>query len=305
MRFTSRFTIVVPVLLAVVLLATVTVSAALAATPLVSSKWVRDHLGKDGIVMLDLQGPRGYARAHVPGSVGTDYRQWRTVAANGTPAMLPPAAYLEKLIGALGISNDTHVVLLPVGFSAGDVAVATRIYWTFKAMGHANISLLQGGLVDYAMKRKFPLSNQPVTPVAATFKAHPVAGFDAGRAGVLKAIEDGIQLVDSRSAAEYRGERHARGDRPGTIPTARLLTYSDLTEPKSGAFLPVPALKARFAAAGIDPDKPLITFCHTGHRASLSWFVLHELLGNTKARLYDGSMAEWAKDKKLPMVIGK
>ncbi len=305
MRLTSRLAVLVPALLAAMLLAAMTVSAALAATPLVSSKWVRDHLGKDGIVMLDLQGQRGYSRAHVPGSVSTDYGQWRTVAASGTPAMLPPAAYLEKLIGALGIGNNTHVVLLPVGFSAGDVAVATRIYWTFKAMGHDAVSLLQGGLVDYAMKKKYPLSNQPVTPAAVTYTAHPVTHFDAGRAGVLKAIEDGTQLVDSRSLAEYQGKRHGRGDRPGTIPTAKLLTYSDLTEPKSGAFLPVAALKSRFEAAGIDPSKPLITFCHTGHRASLSWFVTHELLGNGKARLYDGSMAEWAKDKKLPMVIGK
>jgi thiosulfate/3-mercaptopyruvate sulfurtransferase len=305
MRLTSRFTVLVPALLAVVLMATMTVSAALAASPLVSSTWVRDHLGKDGIVMLDLQGQRGYARAHVPGSVSTDYGQWRTMAASGTRAMLPPPAYLEKLAGALGISNDTHVVLLPVGFSAGDMAVATRIYWTFKAMGHDNVSLLQGGLVDYAMKKKFPLSNQPVTPAAATFKAHPVNGFDAGSAGVLNAIENGIQIVDARSADEYRGKRYGRGERPGTIPTAKLLTYSDLTEPKSGAFLPVAELKARFMAAGIDPARPLVTFCHTGHRASLSWFVAHELLGNTEARLYDGSMAEWAKDKKLPMVIGK
>ncbi|MCG7976375.1 MAG: sulfurtransferase, partial [Candidatus Thiodiazotropha taylori] len=44
-----------------------------------------------------------------------------------------------------------------------------------------------------------------------------------------------------------------------------------------------------------------INYCHTGNRASLAWFVSHELLGNSQAKLYDGSTQEWAADSTLPM----
>jgi len=44
-----------------------------------------------------------------------------------------------------------------------------------------------------------------------------------------------------------------------------------------------------------------INFCNTGHWASLGWFASHELLGNKKARMYDGSMLEWSADESLPM----
>jgi thiosulfate/3-mercaptopyruvate sulfurtransferase len=50
----------------------------------------------------------------------------------------------------------------------------------------------------------------------------------------------------------------------------------------------------------IDNSLPTVVYCHTGHRASLSWFVLHELLGNEKAILY-GSTREWATRQDLPV----
>ncbi len=51
----------------------------------------------------------------------------------------------------------------------------------------------------------------------------------------------------------------------------------------------------------IDNDLPTVEFCHTCHGSSLSWFVLHEILGNKKAILYDGSTREWASRKDLPV----
>jgi len=44
-----------------------------------------------------------------------------------------------------------------------------------------------------------------------------------------------------------------------------------------------------------------ITFCDTGHLASVGWFVGHELRGNRKVKMYDGSMVEWTKDPKVPV----
>jgi thiosulfate/3-mercaptopyruvate sulfurtransferase len=42
----------------------------------------------------------------------------------------------------------------------------------------------------------------------------------------------------------------------------------------------------------------MITYCNSGQWASASWFVFSELLGNSKARLYDGSMHQWALERR-------
>ena len=104
-----------------------------AATPLVNAQWVKDNLAKPDVVFLDVRGSAGAFRAgHIPDAVFTSYGRdkWR-VEMQGVPGMLPPVKNLEKLIGGLGIGNDTHVVLVPGGYSSGDMGVATRIYWTF------------------------------------------------------------------------------------------------------------------------------------------------------------------------------
>ena len=280
-------------------------STAFAASPLVDSAWVKAHLGKPGIVFVDIQGPRGFPRAHIPGAVSANYAQWRTTGPKGTPQMMPPVSKLEKIIGNMGIDNKTHVVLTPIGQSAGDMAVATRIYWTFKALGHKDISILDGGLITYAIRLKNPLAKGEYTPEPRIYKASPQAGFVATREDVLKAIDNKISIVDARTPDEYTGKRAGRGDRPGHIPGARLLPHYALFDAKAGKLYGKARLEGLFKQAGIPLTGDQILYCHTGHRASLSWFVASEVLGNSKARLYDGSIMEWAKDKNLPMVMPK
>ena len=40
-----------------------------AATPLEDAVWVKDQIGKEGVVMLDLRTPASYKKGHVPGAV--------------------------------------------------------------------------------------------------------------------------------------------------------------------------------------------------------------------------------------------
>lgn len=278
---------------------------ATAAAPLVDADWVKANLGKPGIIFVDMQGTKGFARAHIPGAASTDYGKWRQRSDAGVRAQLPKTAYLEQLIGGLGIDADTHVVLTPIGQSAGDLSVATRIYWSFKAMGHQEISILNGGLIDYALKKKYPLANGTGQPPAKTYKAKPDMHMVASAEDLLLALENGDSIVDARTPKEYKGQVAGRGERPGAVPGAKLLPHYTLTKPKSGALPDAAALKAMFEKAGVAVSGPQIAYCHTGNRASLNWFVAHELLGNKQARLYDGSMLEWARNKAYPLVLPK
>ena len=125
-----------------------------AAEPLVDADWLLANLNNPKLVVLDLQPQATYRRLHIPGAVHSDYADWRKPDPRNTPKMIPSVSSLEQLIGGLGIDNETQVVLVVTGRSASEMAAATRVYWTLKALGHDEVSILDGGLVAYAESRR-------------------------------------------------------------------------------------------------------------------------------------------------------
>ena len=85
------------------------------------------------LVVLDIRsaidggGAEAYAQGHIPGAVHSDYDKagWR-VTRNGVPFMLPTTAELEKLIGELGIDEDSHVVVVPAGVQRDSISARPR-----------------------------------------------------------------------------------------------------------------------------------------------------------------------------------
>lgn len=284
-----------------------------AAEPLVDVNWVKANLGKPGIVLLDVRWPQSkaeYLRAHVPGAIYTDYAKdgWRTKDKNGTPAMLPEPAAVEKLIGGLGIDNKTHVVLIPKGGNSLDVGAATRVYWTFKVMGHDNVSILDGGWLAWSVedeKTKKPLNPMEagnVEPKAKAFKANVRADMIPSKADVQKALAAKTLLVDNRPSDYYLGvTHHPDTKRSGTIPGAKNLPEAWITKDNRGKFRDKAGLEKLYAAAGVPTSGEQVNFCNTGHWASVGWFASSEILGNKKAKMYDGSMVEWSADQAAPM----
>lgn len=277
------------------------------AQPLVDVNWVKANAGKPGIVMLDVSGAlTDYMRGHVPGAVFTDYAKdgWRVKDKNGTPGMLPEPAQIEKLVGGLGIDNSTHVVILPAGANATDMGTATRLFWTFKVMGHDKVSILDGGMAAYTADKKNPNPLEPgrVTPQAKMFKATFRPEYLATKEQVQQAVAKGTPLVDNRPADYYVGvTRSPVAKTAGTIPGAKSLPINWLTENDSGKFRSSAELQKLYQAAGVNTTGDQVTFCNTGHWASVGWFVSNVLLGNKNAKMYDGSMAEWTADDKAPI----
>ncbi len=127
-----------------------------AAESLISAEALKEKLGTPNLVVLDIRSvidggsAETYAKSHIPGAVHSDYDKagWR-VTRNGLPFMLPSVPQLEKLIGELGIDEDSYVVVVPAGVSATDFGSATRIYWTLKVAGISNLSILDGGIAAW------------------------------------------------------------------------------------------------------------------------------------------------------------
>jgi thiosulfate/3-mercaptopyruvate sulfurtransferase len=286
----------------------------LAAQPLVDGDWVAGNLGKSDIVVLDIRNKidKGskevYEQGHIPGAIYSNYLDdgWRTTK-DGVDGMLPDAADLEGLIGGLGIGNDDHVVIVPAGVSAVDYGSATRIYWTFKVMGHDNVSILNGGYalwtgqgraVEFGSNRREPKS----------FKAQFRPELVASRDDVAQVVKTGkgAVLIDNRPSQLYVGEKKAeKAARYGAIPGARNIPQDEFYGKSGNEFTKLDQLAQMWRDAGIAEGSEQITYCNTGHWASLGWFASSELLGNKRTRIYDGSIYDWSQKTELPMVNTK
>ena len=277
--------------------------------PLVEADWVHAHKDDPNVVVLDVRNAitedsrETFEQGHIPGAVYSNYLEagWRTERAD-VPGQLPSVASLEALIGGLGIGNDDHVVVVAAGENALDMGSATRVYWTFKVLGHDKVSVLNGGHAAYA--ENYPLATGWTEREPALFTGTLQRDLIADRRQVASALRSGTGLMDNRPPEQYRGEaKHDAATQPGTLPGARNVPEASLTE--GGAFVSAERIAELLNDAGLDSESEQIAFCNTGHWASLGWFASHELLGNDKVAVYDGSMTDWTRHDGEVEVIGE
>lgn len=276
--------------------------------PLVDTQWAKDHLSDDKIVFIDLRNKidggnyETWLEGHVPGSVHSDYLNagWR-VGRDDVVGLLPTEADFSALAQKLGVSADSHVVLIPAGVNSTDFGSAARAYWTFKVFGHEAVSILDGGYAKWA--KDFPnLIEQGarVAPFAGNF----VARFDdaayASTTGVQAVLgKDDVLLLDARTEEQFIGEaKHGKALQAGHIPGAVLQSQADAYNASTNQLKSVAELTQIYADHA---DKPIISYCNTGHWAATNWFVLSEVLGRKDVKLYDGSMVEWTANSENPL----
>jgi thiosulfate/3-mercaptopyruvate sulfurtransferase len=189
------------------------------------------------------------------------------------------------------------------GHNALDLGSATRVYWTFKVLGHDKVSILDGGMAAY-QAAEAPTARQPQPPPQKTFVARVREDMLIGKEDVARAIQAGTVLVDHRPSHMYLGiTRPGPVERSGTLPGARNLPEAWLTENDGGKLRAPDTLARLYEFAGVPTRGEQIAFCNTGHWASLGWFASSEIMGNPDVTVYDGSMVEWSRDPDLPMEV--
>jgi len=274
--------------------------------PLVSVQWLNGHLHDANVVVLDIRSaidgstPEAFAQAHIPGSVHSDYDKggWRVTRGN-VPFMVPTKPELEKLIGDLGIDEDSHVVVVPAGVNVLDFGSAARTYWTLKYTGVRDVSILDGGLAAWKAAG-LTLDNGPHAPSPAIFTAKLDKSILAEATEVEKIeASGGATLLDARPASFFTGKEKAPAAASyGHIPGALSLDSAKFYDPASNRLKPKAALAA---IAALVPAGFVVSYCNTGHWAATDWFVMHELLGRANAKLYAGSMVEWTSNASRPI----
>ncbi len=277
--------------------------------PLVDAAWLKQNLNNPDLVVIDIRtkdeggAAEGFAAGHIPGAVFADYNLagWRTEV-QGVPAMLPPQAQIEKLIGSLGVDSNKHVVVIPAGKNSSDFGNATRVYWTFKVLGHDAVSVLDGGYRAWTGDASYPVATGAVTPKVATFSGKLRPEILATLTEVETARKQSVPLVDARPNDQYLGKTKSPVvKRFGTIPAAVNIENARFYDDKTGKFASKDMVAQLLDLAGVKKDGDIVAFCNTGHWASVAWFGISEVYGNKKTTLYDGSMAEWAQDDARPV----
>lgn len=229
----------------------------------------------------------------IPGAVYAPYSAFRGPGSNA--GQLPPLPALQALVQQLGITAQTPVVVVHQGNSAADFGAATRVYWTLKALGVQQLAVLNGGFQQW-QAAGLPVSAS-VAAVAPS-RYEPV-WQDTWRLSAQQVEEslndDTITLVDSRTAAFYLGQQRT-ASQPGTIAGADNLSFDTWFD--DNQLRPVAQLQQLFSRHRPRPAPTTVTFCNTGHLASINWFVLSELLGVADTRLYAESVVDWAQQSR-------
>ncbi|HZX29600.1 MAG TPA: rhodanese-like domain-containing protein [Telluria sp.] len=256
----------------------------------VDPQWLDSHLSDPCLVILHLGKKEEYDQRHIPGA---RFVRLSDIAVDRDEQTLqmPDSADLKRRLGALGIGNDSHVV---VYFGKDWVSPATRVIYTLYAAGLGErVALLDGGLDEWTRLGK-PVTARPPQAAASPgpdLALRPaVVDADFVRAHVRKA---GYVLADARARVYYDGIEPS-GDmrklRKGHIPGAVSLPFTDVVG-LDNKLKPRAELEAMFRAAGITPASHLIVYCHIGQQATAVLFAARML--GIDAVLYDGSFEDW------------
>ena len=273
---------------------------------LVSTKWLAEHLNDPNLRVLDasrnwddftLDARAEFEAAHIPNA---RYFDIDDVADHRSdlPHMAPPVEKFLSRVRAMGVGDGHQVVV----YDSAGLFSAARVWWLFRLMGHETIAVLDGGLPKwqadgYAVNDIAPIIRD--RHMYAYFQPHLVK--DVTQVAAASKLGD-FQIVDARSAGRFHGtepEIH-EGLRGGHIPNSKNVHYESLLN-VDGTLKDNAKLKAVFAAAGVDLNKPVIATCGSGVTANIVTLALTRL-GHTDHSIYDGSWCEWGMPSDLKVV---
>ena len=244
-------------------------------------------------------GRRAYQAGHIPGALYAHLDEDLSgpiIPGQTGRHPLPPVETLARTFSSWGIDDRVQVV----AYDALNGAVAARLWWLLRWLGHEAVAVLNGGWQGWQAEGHPVSAEKPVQP-ARTFTPRPRLELLANVTDILATRDNpAYRLFDARSADRYRGENETLDPVAGHIPGAISAPFAENLDAQ-GHFLPKAALQARFQdLLGTVPPERAIFYCGSGVTAAHNLLALaHADLG--EGRLYAGSWSEWITDPTRPI----
>jgi len=261
---------------------------------LVSVAWLSENQTREDVRIVDVRwylgepdrGRAEYEDGHIPGALFMDLDSDLSAATGRGRHPLPDPNAFSEMVGRTGIGHDHHVI----AYDASGGAIAARLWWLLRHLGHHQVSVLDGGFTHWRD------SGYPITDTVIRFQPQVfvpnVRGDDTVEREVLRDRLGDLWIIDARSGERYRGETEPVDPVAGHIPTAVSAPYEDNLGP-DGCFRTPEELADRFRSIGIDPDQQTVSSCGSGVTACHNILALH-LAGFAEPLLYAGSWSDWA-----------
>ncbi len=227
---------------------------------------------------------------HIPGARRFDYDTVFCDSTSSLPHMMPPEEDFNRKAQLLGINNDSVIVCYD---NAGTFA-SPRAWWMFKAMGHKQVFVLNGGLPAWIAAAGETTSSYKTIEKLGDFNGELHSEYFVDSDSVLRhTSRQSAYILDARSQQRFDGKvpEPRKGIRSGHIPTSFCLPYTQLLE--HGHLKSLSGLKKEFNALGCELiNKPIIFSCGSGVTACIL-LLAAQLIGYSSLTIYDGSWTEW------------
>jgi len=275
---------------------------------LISCEELADCIDNDGLVVVDCRfdllaphaGFHAYLSGHLPGAryAHLDRDLARRPGPGEGRHPLPAADVFARWLGRWGVERSTAVVVHDD--SAG--AIAARLWWMLRWLGHADCRILDGGLAAWR-RQGYPLvAGLPEWAPRSYENPQPRADWVVSTAA-LQTQTPGRLVVDARARARFRGEKEPIDPVAGHVPGAVNLPFDSLLTAE-GTFLD-PATLARLFRdrLGRTDANEIVAMCGSGVTACHLLAGLR-IAGLGDGRLYAGSWSEWIRDPARPIARG-
>ncbi len=282
-------------------------SALVLPSELVSVDWLNEHIGHNELRVLDASwfmpsaqrdGKLEWFKERIPGAAFFDFDREICDMKSDLPHMMPRESDFQQYAQNLGINQNSIIVV----YDSLGIFSSPRAWWMLKAMGAADVAVLDGGLPAWKAKALPLQSGEAVKAVnKGDFIAHYQDKLICDADQVLLAIQDEQRvIIDARSPGRFLGQEAEprAGVRSGHIPNAKNLPSAQLL---CGQKMQDAYQLALIFEAMAPKKNGLIFSCGTGVTACILALGA-TLAGYENISVYDGSWTEWGSSADLPVV---
>lgn len=263
--------------------------------PLVSVNWLNDNLELPKLVILDATMDKVSESAstesvdiQIPKARFFDIKNKFSDTSNPFPNAVPSEDQFTLEAQNLGINKDSVIIV----YDANGIYSSARTWWLFKAFGHDNVAVLDGGLPEWV---RLNFKTEPKTKLAR-IKGNFIATYNPEYFKFFNDVQSDMfdknkLILDARSSDRFEGivKEPREGLRSGSIPNSENLPYTELLfQNKLKQMDELISIFDKFSFK----EKNLIFSCGSGITACILALGA-DLAGHKNLSVYDGSWTEY------------